>query len=46
MTLAIDRKAFFDIITDGVGHVGATMMPPPERRLGHAGRDAEDVARL
>jgi peptide/nickel transport system substrate-binding protein len=30
MTLAIDRQAFVDIITDGVGHVGATMLPPPE----------------
>ncbi len=30
MTLALDRKAFVDIITDGVGHIGAQMMPPPE----------------
>jgi peptide/nickel transport system substrate-binding protein len=30
MTLAVDRKAFVDIITDGVGHSGANMMPPPE----------------
>jgi len=30
MTLAIDRQAFVEIITDGVGHVGATMLPPPE----------------
>jgi len=30
MTLAVDRKAFVDIITDGVGHMGANMMPPPE----------------
>jgi peptide/nickel transport system substrate-binding protein len=30
MGLAIDRKAFVDIITDGVGHLGANMMPPPE----------------
>src|SRR5258708_9750808 len=30
MTLALDRKAFNDIITDGVGHIGGNMMPPPE----------------
>src|SRR5262249_26829724 len=30
MTLAIDRQAFVDIITDRVGHIGANMMPPPE----------------
>jgi peptide/nickel transport system substrate-binding protein len=30
MTLSLDRKAFVDIITDGVGHIGATMLPPPE----------------
>jgi peptide/nickel transport system substrate-binding protein len=30
MTLAIDRKAFVDIITDRVGHIGGNMMPPPE----------------
>jgi peptide/nickel transport system substrate-binding protein len=30
MGLAIDRKAFVDIITQGVGHIGATMLPPPE----------------
>jgi peptide/nickel transport system substrate-binding protein len=30
MALSIDRDAFVKIITDGVGHIGATMMPPPE----------------
>jgi peptide/nickel transport system substrate-binding protein len=30
MMLAIDRQAFVDIITDGVGHIGGTMLPPPE----------------
>jgi peptide/nickel transport system substrate-binding protein len=30
MTLAIDRNAFVDIITNGVGHIGGTMQPPPE----------------
>jgi peptide/nickel transport system substrate-binding protein len=30
MSLAVDRKAFVDIIDDGVGHIGANMMPPPE----------------
>ena len=29
MTSSLDRKAFVDIITDGVGHIGAQMMPPP-----------------
>ncbi len=30
MVLSLDRKAFVDIITDGEGHIGATMLPPPE----------------
>src|SRR5580704_10012311 len=30
MALSLDRKAFVDIITDGVGHIGGTMLPPPE----------------
>src|SRR5438309_3365861 len=30
MTLAVDRQAFVDIITNGVGHSGGTMQPPPE----------------
>jgi peptide/nickel transport system substrate-binding protein len=30
MSLALDRKAFIDIITDGQGDVGGTMLPGPE----------------
>src|SRR5438874_2701518 len=30
MALAIDRKAFIDIITDGQGDIGGVMQPPPE----------------
>src|SRR5207248_8096533 len=29
MVLALDRKAFVDIINDGVPSIGATMLPPP-----------------
>jgi peptide/nickel transport system substrate-binding protein len=29
MVLAIDRKAFVDILNDGVPSLGATMLPPP-----------------
>jgi peptide/nickel transport system substrate-binding protein len=30
MALAIDRKAFIDIITEGQGDIGGVMQPPPE----------------
>jgi peptide/nickel transport system substrate-binding protein len=30
MNLSLDRKAFNDIVNEGKGHIGATMMPPPE----------------
>jgi peptide/nickel transport system substrate-binding protein len=30
MALALDRKAFIDIIYQGAGDVGGTMLPPPE----------------
>ena len=30
MALAIDRKAFIDIITDGQGDIGGVLQPPPE----------------
>lgn len=30
MSLAIDRKAFIDILGKGAGRVGGTMLPPPE----------------
>ena len=29
MALALDRKAFIDIISDGEGSIGGAMMPPP-----------------
>jgi peptide/nickel transport system substrate-binding protein len=30
VALSLDRKAFIDIITQGEGDIGATMLPPPE----------------
>jgi peptide/nickel transport system substrate-binding protein len=30
MSLVLDRKAFIDIITDGQGDIGGTMLPAPE----------------
>lgn len=30
MALAIDRKAFIDVLSDGQGDIGAAMLPPPE----------------
>jgi peptide/nickel transport system substrate-binding protein len=30
MSLTLDRKAFVDIITQGQGDIGGTMLPPPE----------------
>ncbi len=30
VVLSLDRKAFIDIITQGKGDIGATMLPPPE----------------
>jgi peptide/nickel transport system substrate-binding protein len=30
MALSLDRQAFVDIITQGQGDIGATMLPPPE----------------
>src|SRR5436309_11565425 len=34
MVLSLDRKAFIDIISDGDGSIGGTMMPPPARSWG------------
>src|SRR4029079_6945312 len=34
MALALDRKAFIDIISDGEGSIGGAMMPPPARAWG------------
>jgi peptide/nickel transport system substrate-binding protein len=30
LALALDRKAFIDILTEGKGDVGGAMQPPPE----------------
>jgi len=30
LALSLDRKAFIDIMTQGKGDIGATMLPPPE----------------
>jgi peptide/nickel transport system substrate-binding protein len=30
LALSLDRKAFIDIITQGKGDIGATLLPPPE----------------
>jgi len=30
MALTLDRKAFIDILAEGQGDIGATMLPPPE----------------
>ena len=30
MALALDRKAFIDILTEGEGTVGGAMLPPPD----------------
>ena len=34
MLLAIDRKAFIDIISEGNDRIGGVMLPPPEGNLG------------
>jgi peptide/nickel transport system substrate-binding protein len=34
LALAIDRKAFVDIMTEGTGKIGAAMLPPPEGQWG------------
>jgi peptide/nickel transport system substrate-binding protein len=43
MSLALDRKAFVEILTEGQGVVGAAMLPPPE---GVWGMPADMLARL
>lgn len=43
IALALDRKAFIDIIGEGRGSIGATMQPPPE---GVWGMPAEMLATL
>jgi peptide/nickel transport system substrate-binding protein len=34
VALALDRRAFIDILTEGSGDVGGTMLPPPEGQWG------------
>jgi peptide/nickel transport system substrate-binding protein len=43
LALSIDRKAFIDILTEGHGIVGGTMLPPP---AGLWGMPEEDLARI
>jgi peptide/nickel transport system substrate-binding protein len=43
MGLALDRKAFVDILTEGQGAIGATMLPPPD---GIWGMPPEMLARM
>src|SRR5882672_2859724 len=43
MALTLDRKAFIDIITDGQGDIGGTMLPAPE---GVWGMPAEMLQKL
>jgi peptide/nickel transport system substrate-binding protein len=43
LALSLDRKAFIDIITQGKGDIGATMLPPPE---GLWGMPPEMLAKL
>jgi peptide/nickel transport system substrate-binding protein len=43
LTLAIDRKAFVDILTEGKAKIGAVMLPAPE---GSWGMPQEEVAKL
>jgi peptide/nickel transport system substrate-binding protein len=39
MALSLDRKAFFDIITEGKGSVGGVMQPRPEGIWGMPARE-------
>jgi peptide/nickel transport system substrate-binding protein len=34
LALSLDRKAFIDILSDGQGDIGGTMLPPPEGTWG------------
>ena len=46
MVLSLDRKAFVDIINEGVGNHRRDHAAAARRRLGHAAGGAEDAARL
>jgi peptide/nickel transport system substrate-binding protein len=43
MALSLDRKSFIDILAEGQGDIGATMLPPPE---GHWGMPLDVVDTL
>ena len=43
MMLALDRKAFIDILSEGKGDIGGAMLPPPE---GIWGLPDDDLAKL
>jgi peptide/nickel transport system substrate-binding protein len=43
MALALDRKAFIDILTEGKAHMGGVMLPAPE---GQWGLPPEELAKL
>lgn len=43
MALAIDRKAFSDILSHGVDEIGGAMLPPPEGRWGWSPEFRETV---
>jgi peptide/nickel transport system substrate-binding protein len=45
VAMALDRKSFVDILTQGKGDIG-TAMQPPEGALGNARGDAPGVAGL
>ena len=46
MALDLDRKAFVDILTQGQGHLGGALQPPPGGLWGLTPDDAADLARL
>src|SRR5260370_41280761 len=46
MALSLDRMAFVDIITDGVGHIGGALSPPPRGGWGWPPAGAETPPRL
>jgi peptide/nickel transport system substrate-binding protein len=46
MSLSLDRKAFIDILYQGLGDAGGAMQPPPEGGLGFTGGGAADLAGL
>ena len=45
MALALDRKAFIDILFEGQADIGGTMLPPPAGLWGDAAGDAGDASR-